>query len=578
MSAQCRQGDKPMMLQQNRPTDPQLLDAFAAGDPAAFATLVERHAVWIFAAAQRQLADRQLAEDATQAVFILLSRRANRLTAHRNLTGWLFMTTRYTVQAIRRAERRRRIHERRAAMNRMEAHTDPPAFTGTLDAAVAQLPAPEQAALLLRFYQGLEFTEVAVTLGISEAAARKRVTRAVDRLRGRLGDALSTGTLSIAAMHGTPANLTAFTAHITPAALGAASGIPAAASVGAATKGATMLMTLASLKTAAIATAAALLLAGGGLTAWSLASPVAATAPAAPATTEASALPVTGQHVSVKRTKPFSDFAPSTNAATLYQSPDHPDHIVRIAPPFTPDRLDFYKRLNKDSPFNPVTKPSVLLVRWNNDQPIAWDIFLNGRPYPDYTAEDIIQSLLSISPPNIEGPPELLQQPIPGDFMVCADGAAVEQAWRRGIETLLGDATGRGVKMTFVDVDRPAYVFRGTWSGKLPDGTPWTPKTKHSLQIYANNLDDINKGSSWMGGNLDQFSQFLGGFVNQSVIFEAAIDSQLSWHVIGEGDHDMMHARSHDPALVIQHIEEQTGLTATVETRKIHRLLVEWRN
>src|SRR5690349_6929447 len=96
--------------------DEQLLTRFIeVGDEGAFAAVVRRHAGWVMAAASRQLRDRQLAEDAVQVVFILLAQKAAVMNRQK-LSGWLFNTLRYTVRNIRRAGKRRSIHEQAAAL------------------------------------------------------------------------------------------------------------------------------------------------------------------------------------------------------------------------------------------------------------------------------------------------------------------------------------------------------------------------------------------------------------------------------------------------------------------------------
>ena len=71
--------------------DDSLLSAFLKkGDEVAFEALVARHAGWLYAAAFRQLGDRHAAEDATQAVFVLLWRRARRIRGRGKVSGWLF--------------------------------------------------------------------------------------------------------------------------------------------------------------------------------------------------------------------------------------------------------------------------------------------------------------------------------------------------------------------------------------------------------------------------------------------------------------------------------------------------------
>jgi len=63
--------------------DAELLDAFVReASHAAFRAIVDRHAHWVYAAAYRQLRDPHLAEDATQAVFVLLCQRAKQMKPH----------------------------------------------------------------------------------------------------------------------------------------------------------------------------------------------------------------------------------------------------------------------------------------------------------------------------------------------------------------------------------------------------------------------------------------------------------------------------------------------------------------
>ena len=101
--------------------DSQLLTSYAqdrAGG--AFDRLVERHIDFVYASALRQIGDPQVAQDITQAVFLLFSQRATRLKRGTIVKGWLFNTTRYVIANARRAEARRKFHEREAASMRSE--------------------------------------------------------------------------------------------------------------------------------------------------------------------------------------------------------------------------------------------------------------------------------------------------------------------------------------------------------------------------------------------------------------------------------------------------------------------------
>jgi RNA polymerase sigma factor (sigma-70 family) len=168
------------------PDDSQLLAAYAQNrDPVAFGHLVERHIDFVYAAALRQTRDSHLSQDVTQAVFVLLSQRAFRLKPGILLKGWLFNATRYVVANARRADARRKIHEREAAAMRSEIprQSDWSEISPHLDDAMAGLSEKDRRALLLRFFDDLPLEAVGQTLDISPNAAQKRVSRALDRVR-----------------------------------------------------------------------------------------------------------------------------------------------------------------------------------------------------------------------------------------------------------------------------------------------------------------------------------------------------------------------------------------------------------
>src|SRR5438552_17005307 len=130
------------------PDDAALIQQFVSTrSQDAFAEIYRRHAPWIFAVARRQVKDAELANDITQAVFIVLSEKAARINPTASLAGWLFTTTRLTAKAALRAQERRRRHERKAAMIKQTITTNTDLeILDDLDNVVVKLrPADQQA-------------------------------------------------------------------------------------------------------------------------------------------------------------------------------------------------------------------------------------------------------------------------------------------------------------------------------------------------------------------------------------------------------------------------------------------------
>jgi RNA polymerase sigma factor (sigma-70 family) len=167
-------------------TDLELLARYArhhAED--AFTEIVRRHLDLVHSAALRQVRSPQLAEEVTQSTFINLARHAQRLAPDTILAAWLYQVTRREAIDVVRREARRQLREQIASeMNAMNAtdadwtHIEP-----LLDDAMHALDETDRAAVLLRYFENKSLREIGATLGASENAAQKRLSRAVERLR-----------------------------------------------------------------------------------------------------------------------------------------------------------------------------------------------------------------------------------------------------------------------------------------------------------------------------------------------------------------------------------------------------------
>lgn len=179
-------------------TDAQLLRAFATfRDQRAFAELVARHKNMVFSTALRRTGHADLAADVAQHVFLALATKAAWLSTRPNIGGWLYKSTILETARRQRDEARRHARERRYAEEEMKWHPPTGSSTGEvdddearrarallphLDDALSALSEPDREAIVLRFLRGLSLRDTGTALGTTEEAARKRVSRALEKL------------------------------------------------------------------------------------------------------------------------------------------------------------------------------------------------------------------------------------------------------------------------------------------------------------------------------------------------------------------------------------------------------------
>jgi RNA polymerase sigma factor (sigma-70 family) len=221
------------------PDDCQLLERYREHlSETAFGEIVSRYVNLVYSTALRRTNyDTHLAEDVAQLVFTDLARKAPGLSRDTVMAGWLHRATLYAAAQLMRSNRRRRLREQEAAaMNAFESetNTDWRAIRAGLDQALDKLSRTDREAILLRFFEQRSLAEVGSALGTNEDTARKRVTRALEKLRAilvrkgltttaaTLSDAISTHAVQLA-----PVGLAASLASASLASAGSATGITA---------------------------------------------------------------------------------------------------------------------------------------------------------------------------------------------------------------------------------------------------------------------------------------------------------------------------------------------------------------
>jgi RNA polymerase sigma factor (sigma-70 family) len=205
-------------------SDASLLREYSVhGKEGAFADLVARYTNLVYSVALRQVDSPDQAAEVAQQVFIGLARGAPalscKLAEEASLAGWLCRSARNLSLNLRRGESRRHSRERQAMAELDPAPETPPDWEKlrpSLDEAMAELRETDYDAIVLRYYQKQDLRSVGRALGLSDDAAQKRVSRAVERLResfAKRGVAISSAGLvtlvSANAVEAAPASLAA---------------------------------------------------------------------------------------------------------------------------------------------------------------------------------------------------------------------------------------------------------------------------------------------------------------------------------------------------------------------------------
>ncbi len=172
-------------------TDRELLVQYAEkGSAEAFAEIVGCYSATVYSTCRRILGEDHAAEDAAQATFLLLMRKARKLPRRVILSGWLFRTAEGVARnALRVRSRRARREREAAAMIEAKAGRSAASLTEVmplLDAALARLPRPQLEAVVLRYFRGLSRDEAALELSCPVRTLDARLSRALVRLRGYL--------------------------------------------------------------------------------------------------------------------------------------------------------------------------------------------------------------------------------------------------------------------------------------------------------------------------------------------------------------------------------------------------------
>jgi RNA polymerase sigma factor (sigma-70 family) len=251
--------------------DAQLLARYAASrDEAAFAALVARHGPMVLATCRAILKHEHDVEDAFQATFLVLARKAGSVRAGDALGGWLHRVAyRASVDASADSRRRRRREAEAAARAALEAATDPdPEVAAVVHEELDRLPDRHRLPVVLCDLEGLTYEQAAARLRWSEPTLRHRLVKARGRLRERLTRrGITAGALAAFLTAQATGAKAAVPAALARAAVATAAGGTASATAAALSAAIIRSMTMTKLKIASAGVLGAMALASAGVVA-----------------------------------------------------------------------------------------------------------------------------------------------------------------------------------------------------------------------------------------------------------------------------------------------------------------------
>ncbi len=154
-------------------------------DEDAFGQLVGRYERVVMGAALRRTGNVEIARDVAQQVFVTLAKKAGSLVGHGCLGGWMYRTASFEALRFMKSERRRRERESAWTGDDEESGQADPAKWEALEEALARMPGAKRDLIVMHYFQDRGYSDMALEMGLTEAATRKRMSRALEEL-GRL--------------------------------------------------------------------------------------------------------------------------------------------------------------------------------------------------------------------------------------------------------------------------------------------------------------------------------------------------------------------------------------------------------
>lgn len=259
-------------------------------------------------------------------------------------------------------------------------------------------------------------------------------------------------------------------------------------------------------------------------------------------------------------------------------------YLRRIAPPFAPIRMEYYRAAHPQTP--PLHGGVAAMTFFWTDEGLQANGMTFGSPDDGYNLTSIVDFVLDLKSPFIEGPRDLLiRQRIPGDWVVRRGLADAKAIAARELESMLRKELSLPIRLELREVEREVYVASGEYRysplpGRGKAKLQMTDETREvdQVEIYGKEVVPGGGGAGGGSGEFSMFLDWLGRWIAVPIISEVKdpprhwLGWMLNWR---EPQTPQSMAEDQDAALVLPNITAQTGVTFEKEKRAVRILFVE---